>query len=81
MLIDAADGLELASPLPTTVTVGETLPPIEVYITASTNAYLGSDGTRRSFPLLHGPDTNLDITLTISWDQKVCIIIYMFVWS
>lgn len=67
----AADGIALASPLPSSVVVGEALPPIEAYITSSTSSYFQSNGVRRSFPLLHGPDTNVDITMTVSWDQKL----------
>lgn len=66
-----AEGVALANPLPSSVAVAETLPPIEVYLTASTRFYYGGNGSKLTFPLLHGPDTNVDITLTVSWDQKL----------
>ena len=57
---------------PTKIGVGEAFPDIEVRIMASTNFMLHKyqpDAVK--FPLTAGPDTNVDITLTIAWDQKV----------
>ncbi len=70
-IADQADGLKLATPLPASIGVGDALPDLEVHIMSSTRTFPGSTGERVPFPLLHGPDTNLDITLTISWNSKV----------
>ena len=67
-----ADSLELVNPLPSKIEVNESLPDMEVRIMGSTNFIMHKyQKTPVKFPLTAGPDTDVYITLTISWDQKI----------
>ena len=61
-----------SNPFPTTWPEGSPLPDLEVRIMTSTTTLLdqGLDAPIY-FPLTHGPDVDVYIELTISWDKKV----------
>lgn len=59
------------TPVPSTVVAGEALPDLEVRIMTSSFEFVDDNGQELLFPLTNGPDIDIDIQLTISWDQKI----------
>lgn len=64
-------GVALAAPLPSSVTAGVSLGSVEAYLVSYTRSYVDTTGEKIAFPLVHGLDTVVDITLTVAWDQKI----------
>lgn len=57
--------------LPTSVVAGESLPDLEVRIMTSAWEFNESDGSPKKFPLTAGPDIEVDIQLTVGWENKL----------
>eukprot|EP00055_Hartaetosiga_balthica_P016075 m.99782 g.99782 ORF g.99782 m.99782 type:complete len:1901 (+) comp9033_c2_seq1:508-6210(+) len=66
-----AEFLELITKMPQSILTGQALPPLEVRIMTLDYQYRNPDGSPIPLPLLHGPDTDIDIVLTVSWEQKI----------
>lgn len=64
---DRAEFLQLASPVPAEVKVGEPLPDMEVRVMTTTAQLRDQQGNPTPIPLLHGEDTKQLIQLTVSW--------------
>ena len=66
-----AKALELVTPLPTSIAAGEVFDDIEVRIMTSSFEHADQYGNEIMFPLMAGPDIDIDIQLSVSWDNKV----------